>query len=227
MKSLLITATDTNAGKTVLTAALASYWFTHIKNKSLGIIKPVQSGLGDREFYQDLFTLDQSLEELNPLYFSAPLAPPIAARKENAFVDLGKAWNAYTSLSKKNDFVLVEALGGLGSPVTDELTVADLARDWGLPTVLVVPVKLGAIAHTVANVALARYNKVKLIGIILNCPQSDIEITDLTPIDLIESLTNIPVLGCLPYMENIKDQNKLAQIASNLELEKLLIVTNK
>jgi dethiobiotin synthetase len=224
MKSLLITATDTNAGKTVLTSALAAYWFKYMKNKSLGIIKPVQSGIGDREFYQELFTLDQTLEELNPVYFSAPLAPPIAARKENAFVDLGKAWNTYTSLSKKKDFVLVESLGGLGSPVTEETTVADLARDWGLPTVLVVPVKLGSIAHTVANVALARYNQVKLIGIILNCPQSDTEITDLTPIDLIESLTNMPVLGCLPYLENLKDQDKLAQIASNLDLEKLSIV---
>jgi len=66
--------------------------------------------------------------------------------------------------------VLVEALGGLGSPVSEEFTVADLA-EWRLPTVLVVPVKLGAIAQAVANVALARPSRVHLKGIVLNCVQ--------------------------------------------------------
>jgi len=64
--------------------------------------------------------------------------------------------------------VLVEALGG--SPVSEEFTVADLA-EWR-PTVLVVPVKLGAIAQAVANVALARPSRVHLKGIVLNCPTS-------------------------------------------------------
>lgn len=118
----------------------------------------------------------------------------------------------------------MEALGGLGSPVSDEFTVADLAAEWRLPTVLVVPVKLGAIAQTVANVALARLSHVQLKGIVLNCvqPRSDQEIADLTPIELIQSLTNIPVLGCLPYLDNSTDLDKLAYCAANLDLEKLI-----
>ncbi|EAW43081.1 ATP-dependent dethiobiotin synthetase BioD, partial [Nodularia spumigena] len=119
--------------------------------------------------------------------------------------------------------VLVEALGGLGSPITNELTVADLAGDWRLPTVLVVPVRLGAIAQAVANVALARQSKVNLKGIVLNCvqPRTDAEIADLTPSDLIQSLTHTPVLGCLPYLDNLEDLDKLAQVASHLDWERL------
>ncbi|ARV63194.1 dethiobiotin synthase [Nostocales cyanobacterium HT-58-2] len=224
MNTLLITGTDTEVGKTVLTTALAAYWQEYQSSRSLGIMKLMQSGEGDREWYQKLFSLNQSPEEITPLYFQAPLAPPIAAARENKTIDLAVVWQAFTALRQRRDFLLLEALGGLGSPVTDELTVADLAGEWHLPTVLVVPVKLGAIAQAVANVALARQLQVNLKGIVLNCvqPKTTAEIADWTPIELIQSLTHIPVLGCLPYVDNLTDLPKMAQLASNLDLERLL-----
>ncbi|MGL5058815.1 MAG: dethiobiotin synthase, partial [Microcoleus sp.] len=171
MNSLLITGTDTDAGKTVLTSALAAYWQMYFPDRTLAIMKPLQTGTGDRELYTRLFALEQTPEELNPLHFNAPLAPPIAAEREGKRIELDKVWTALQSLRQRKDFVLVEALGGLGSPVTWELTVADLARDWRLSGVLVVPVKLGAIGQAVANVALARQTNVNLRGIVLNCTQ--------------------------------------------------------
>ena len=226
MNALLITGTDTETGKTVLTTALAAYWQRFV-SPSLGIMKPIQAGIGDRELYSQLFTLNQSIDEINPLYFDAPLAPPIAAAKEGRTIDLGLVWQKFQQLIAARDFVLVEALGGLGSPITNEFTVADLAAEWRLPTVLVVPVKLGAISQAVANVALARLTGVALKGIILNCvqPVTKAQINDLTPVDLIQSLTNIPVLGCLPYLENPTDLDKLAQVAANLDLERLMPFT--
>jgi len=223
LKTLLITGTDTEAGKTVVTTALAAYWQKYYPQRSLGIMKPIQSGMGDRELYQTLFSLEQSPAEITPLYFQAPLAPPIAAAKENRQVDLAIVWRTLLALQKQRDLVLIESLGGLGSPITDELTVADLAGEWRLPTILVVPVRLGAIANAVANVALARQTKIALRGIVLNCiqPRQEEEITDLTPVRLIQSLTNIPVLGCVPYVENPQDLEKLAEIAAGLDWETL------
>ncbi len=224
MNALLVTGTDTDAGKTVFTTALAAYWQKYRPSQSLGIMKPVQSGVGDCEWYQKLFSLKQSPSQITPLYFQAPLAPPIAAARENRFVDLAIVWQAFVSLSQSRDFVLVEALGGLGSPVTAELTVADLAGEWRLPTVLVVPVRLGAIAQIVANVALAKQSRINLLGVVLNCiqPCSPEEVADWTPTDLIQSLTNIPILGCLPHLENLTDLERLAEVASDLDLERML-----
>jgi dethiobiotin synthetase len=224
MNTLLITGTDTEAGKTVFTTALAAYWQRYYPQRRLAIMKPIQSGEGDREWYEKLFSLDQSASEITPLYFQAPLAPPIAAARENREVDLGLVWQTLEKVRSRHDIVLIEALGGLGSPVTSELTVADLAGEWRLPTVLIVPVKLGAIAQAVANVALARQTKVNLKGIVLNCvqPRTDAEIADWTPPDLIQSLTNIRVLGCLPYLDHPDDLDKLAQITSNLGLADIL-----
>ncbi len=220
-KTLLIAGTDTNVGKTVLTTALISYWQTHYSSRSLGVFKPIQTGIGDRELYTQLFALNQSIEEINPLHFAAPLAPPIAAELEGKIVDLKLVWSQLCQLEQSRDFVLIEGLGGLGSPVTHELIVADLARDWHLPTILVVPVRLGAIAQAVANVALARQTGVFLKGLVLNCvePCSEQDIENWTPTHLIESLTQIPVLGILPHLDTPRDRKKLTQIASDLDLE--------
>jgi dethiobiotin synthetase len=224
MTPLLIVGTDTEVGKTVLTTALVAYWQTYHSLADLGLMKLVQTGVGDRELYQTLFKLSQSPETLAPLCFDTPVAPPVAAEREGRTVDLGRVWQALCLLQQARKFVLVEALGGLGTPVTEELTVADLARDWGLEAILVVPVQLGAIAQAVANVALARQSKVKLKGIVLNCRQAESEprLDDWTPISLIQSLTQVPILGVLPHLNDPNNLTKLAKFASNLDLERLL-----
>lgn len=243
MASLLITGTDTDVGKTWVTLSLAAYWQKYCSQHDfpvsgrqlgdstasedqgtpLGILKLMQTGVGDRELYDRLLGADPLVEVVTPLGFAAPLAPPLAAAKEGKIIDLGKIWQAYQALESEK-FVLLEGLGGLGSPVTAELTIADIASEWRLPTVLVVPVKLGAIAHTVANVALARSLNLDLKGIILSCgtAEASARIEDLTPRDLIESLTQTPILGTLPYISDIADFAKLFQIVSNWDLEIIL-----
>jgi dethiobiotin synthetase len=221
MPSLLITSTDTEVGKTFTTCALAAYYQTHFPSKKLGIMKLIQCGSGDREIYADLFELDQSPGELNPLYFDAPLAPPLAAVRAGKSIDLATAWQSLQNLQQRCDLVLIEGLGGLGSPVTAELTLADIAHEWRLPILLVVPVKLGSIGQAVANVALAAHTGVDLLGIILNCaqPVTDQDIADFAPADLIVNLTRKPVLGCLPYLQAAHSIENLAKAAASLEWE--------
>lgn len=222
MNTLLIAGTDTEVGKTVVTTALAAYWHTHEAHHSLAILKLLQTGIGDREYYQQQFG-HTDIEIVTPVCFQTPVAPPIAAEREDRGIPLDEIWQALRTLQQTKDRVLVEGIGGLGCPVTWELTVADLAGEWRLPTVLVVPVKLGAIAQTVANVALAREKNVNLTGIILSCPHplSEQEIRDLAPTHLLQSLTQIPVLGLIPYLDNRQEMDKVAYVAANLDFEHL------
>jgi dethiobiotin synthetase len=223
LNALMIVGTDTEVGKTVLTSALAAYWQKFLSPRPLGLMKPVQSGVGDRELYQRLFLPDQPLEAITPQYFEAPLAPPLAAALEDRSLDLAAVWSRLEQLCQQRDWVLVEALGGLGSPVTEEMTVADLAAAWHLPVVLVVPVRLGAIAQAVANVALARQGQLDLRGIVLNCcqPRTPEEVAQWAPADLITRLTQVPILGTLPYLEHPEDLEKLAAVGASLQLEAL------
>ncbi|MEL6816832.1 MAG: dethiobiotin synthase [Cyanobacteria bacterium J06598_3] len=224
MSALLITGTDTDSGKTVLTSALIAYWQKYCWAYRLGVCKPVQSGVGDRELYARLFDLEQTPEQINPLWYKTPVAPPLAAALEGTRVDLGKAWQVVAQLQAERDWVLIEGAGGLGSPVTAELTVADMANEWRLPAVLVVPVKLGAIAATVANVALAEKKRVSLRGIVLSCiqPCTQGQLENWAPIQMIEDLARVPVLGVLPHLKHVKNTEDLADAAAQLDLERLM-----
>lgn len=220
--AVLITGTDTEVGKTVVTTALAAYWFKHYSSQTLGLIKPVQSGIGDFETYTQMFQLAQPVETIAPQRFQAPLAPPLAAAQEGKTIDLDVVWQALSFLLSDRKFVLVEGLGGLGSPITDEWTIADMAAAWRLPILLVVPIKLGAIAQTVANVALARQHQLSLKGIVLNCPQplTIEEKQNWAPIDLIERMTQVPVLGTMPYLaDGDRTPENLAAAIAPLPLE--------
>lgn len=224
MPSLFVVGTDTDAGKTVLVTALFAYFQNYVPNRSVALLKPIQSGSGDRELYQRLFQLSQTIDEINPLYFTAPLAPPIAAAQEQRHIEIERAWTTYASLTQRYDWVLVEGVGSLGSPMTGQTTGADLAADWRLPIVIVVPVRLGAIGQVVAAVALAERSNLQILGIVRSCVVdcSDQEIENWASQDLIETLTGIQVLGTLPYLADSEDIVALAQAASNLDLELLL-----
>jgi dethiobiotin synthase len=136
---LFVSASDTEVGKTVVTAALA------LCLGDVAVMKLVQAGAGDREYYQQVLPQRCIPAEVNPLFFSAPLAPPLAAQREGRRVDLAYAWQQLTQLRQRVPRVLIEGAGGLGSPVTWEWTTATLCAQWRLPTLLVIPVRLGAI----------------------------------------------------------------------------------
>ena len=226
--SLLIAGTNTDVGKTFVTVSLMYYQEKYGVAESLGLLKLLQTGTGDRELYEELFGEQAQIKVVTPLQFTAPLAPPIAAEQEGKTIDLKLVWQSLSQLQQHQDIVLIEALGGLGSPITKELTVANLAADWRLPTVLVVPVELGAIAQAVANVALARSLNINLKGIILSCTSghSQTQQQDLAPVELIESLTQTRVLGTLPYIENIKDREPIIKAVTNWDLELMELISN-
>jgi dethiobiotin synthetase len=222
--ALLISGTDTGIGKTLVMSALAAYLQIHRAYQRLAIFKPIQSGSGDREWYAQRFALSQTLEQITPVWFKTPIAPPLAAAVEGKEVDLALIWNAFQGLKSSYDWILVEGVGSLGTPITAELTGADLAHDWRLPTVLVVPVRLGAIGQAIAQVALAQKAKVNLRGFILSCSEacSTEEVEQWTSIDLLESMTQQPVLGLLPHLSDPTDLKQLAQAAAQWNLETLL-----
>ncbi len=216
--TLFVTGTDEAVGKTVVLSALAAYWQTYRSLQSLSIMKLIEQGTRDRDWYHTTIVPHQSAEEITPC-----LVDPNTSIHQ-ADVNLGHLWQTLQRATQQTDLTLVEAVGGLGCPIAPETTVADLARDWRLPTVLVVPVRPHAIAHAVANVALARQTRVNLKGLILNgCqPDSQDNLEEWMPLSIVRSLTQVPVLGYFPYVTDPSDRTALAQAAATLTLEQLL-----
>ena len=126
-------------------------------------------------------------------------------------------------MQKELDLVLIDGAESLSSPITREMLISDIVGIWDLPTILIVPIESNTINQAIANIALAVKNKVNLKGIVLNCtsPLVQERISQLAPIDLIQSLTNIPILGILPYIKDTEDAKELLSAASSIDLESL------
>jgi dethiobiotin synthetase len=142
----------------------------------VGVYKPAATG-GDPALphEQDAWRLwdaagrPGAIADVCPQVFAPPLAPYLAARAEGAEIDqrllidgIG-VWSDY-------DLVLVEGLGGLMSPVTANLYVADLAAEFRLPLVVVARNQLGVINQTLQTLIAAETFRepLKVAGIVLN-----------------------------------------------------------
>ena len=205
---LFVTATDTGVGKTYVTAMIARALCD--AGRSVGAYKPVcsgaETGADGALSWGDVATLTAAIGgrfeagRVCPLRFRAPLAPNIAARRENAEIDFQQLCEGAHWWRGRVEILLVEGVGGLLCPLAARETIADLAAALKYPLLVVARLGLGTINHTLLTVEAARSRGLAVAGILLNEaePLASFEGTEENPVE-IERRTRIPVLGILRY----------------------------
>ena len=177
MNGLFITGTNTEVGKTYVGALIARQLVA--SGVRLGVYKPVASGCrreGDQLLADDAIQLWEaagrpgSLDRVCPQRYFAPLAPPQAANAEGKRVDSDLLRSGLQFWRDKYNFVLVEGAGGLLSPLSDSDFNADVAKDLGLPLLVVSSNELGTINATLQTLITARSvtPSLAVVGVILN-----------------------------------------------------------
>lgn len=205
---LFITGTDTDVGKTYVTALIAAR--LHAEGVKVGTYKPACSGSilneDGRPEWEDIEALRQATgdrfdrQRISPQRFSAPLAPPVAAGVEGRIVDAGLLRTGAYWWEDQCEFLLIEGVGGWLCPLTDSETVADLAVDLRVPLLIVARASLGTINHTLLTVEAVRHRNVPIAGIVLSetvAPGKSAE--TLANIVEIEKRCDVPVLGIVPH----------------------------
>lgn len=143
---IVITGTDTGAGKTVLTALLASH--LRARRRSVAALKPICSGgRGDARMLRRAAPNALTLDEINPWHFRAPLAPLLAARMENQRVELREVAAHVHAIAHRHDTTLVEGAGGLLSPLGEGFSTRELIGALSAEVIVVAPNQLGAVSH--------------------------------------------------------------------------------
>lgn len=206
-KTLLIAGTDVGVGKTLLLTALAHYGQTYYADRRIEIWPLAAAGDG----------ATHPTASVSLTTGGAAMGVPVG-------LNCDRLWEQVSTLARDSDWLLLDGVGSLGTPLTWETTLADLAWDWRLPTLLVAAVTPGAIAQVVAQVALARQCRVHLRGIVLNCQtlEAMAQVDTWMPVALLQALTHLRVLGTLPYLPIPTDRDKLVQAAAALDLDRLL-----
>jgi len=151
--SVFITATDTDAGKTFVTASLArAFAETDMKTCTL---KPVCCGRSTGQMNPDIKALllvqgmaDAQKSAINLYDFKAFAAPAQAAEEEDRRVEPEKLVQWCATRTMGNDITLIEGVGGLMVPLTEDFLVSDwLEAMPDCAVVLVVRARLGGINH--------------------------------------------------------------------------------
>ena len=232
-KGIFITGTGTGIGKTVVTACILAA----LKNRAInvGVMKPIETGVdpecnsianSDAKFLHQVSQSGISHDEVCQYRFKTAASPMQAALADDVEpVDEKTIIEAYTQLASKNDRVLVEGIGGLLVPIRENYLVINLIVDLQLPIIVVSPLKLGAINHTLMTLEMASQYGVNVKGLIYN-PVDTSFAADKSQEKIIEQFSGFKSLGNCPYIEQLSPESftpaLLNTIESQLDIESLL-----
>ncbi len=178
-RGLFVTGTDTDVGKTYVAAIIARALVA--QGRRVGVYKPAASGCrrgpDDGELVSDdALVLRQAAgcpepcERVCPQRFAAPLAPHLAARAEGRALDDRLIGTGFDFWRARSEVVVVEGAGGLFSPLSESRLNIDVAREFGLPLLIVAANRLGTIHAALATVVAARAHSpaLPIAGLVLN-----------------------------------------------------------
>ena len=231
MKGYFVTGTDTAVGKT--TVAVALLQAAAARGLSTIGSKPVESGCrrfrdelrgDDGEWLRLTATIPLARELACPFRLEAPLAPAVAARTEGRAIELATLEKQRQSLfDRAPDLLLLEGAGGLLVPLSDGTTIADLAKLYDLPLVVVARNTLGTINHTLLTVEAARRRGLQIAAVVMTCFSED-ESTN-SNAEEIARHAEVPILGHFPPLRGRTQIRKLdlgAMAERALDLDRLL-----
>jgi len=194
MKNYFITGTDTDCGKTFVTALLVKA----ARAAGVDAIAAKPFCCGPREDVEILAAASDNAEPLdaiNPVWLETPAAPRACELLGEPAADIGAALEGVRSLAARHAQVFCEGAGGWLVPIAKDYTIADLAADLGWPIVVVVRNKLGALNHTLLTLENICHRGLPLAGIVLNDLEGQPDEATRTNRRVLEEFCGCPVLG--------------------------------
>lgn len=227
MESLFITGTDTDVGKTYVTAGLAVT--LQKMGIDVGVMKPYAAGTPQKKGFksEDVEILSQAAKVsdpenlINPQFFKMAASPYTASKSLKVKVKVNSVLSSFKKLSKIHSMLLVEGMGGIMTPILKNYFVTDLIKEMKLPVVIVVRTKVGTINHTILTCKMCENYKIPVKGIIINNFDSGGYPVKTLKRDL-ESLTGIPILGTIPFIKNLSDDSLYRNFKKNIDINFLL-----
>ena len=190
MTGYFVTGTDTNVGKTVLSALLvavldAVYW------------KPVQTGAVEGTDRESVRVWAEAPEERLPperYRFNPPVSPHLASRAAGVRIDLGEFEFPAAAPGRK---WIVEGAGGVMVPLNERDLMRDLMRRIGFPVLVAARTTLGTINHALLTLAALREDRLPICGVVL-IGEENVE-----NCCAIEHYGNVRVVGRIPILKQI------------------------
>ncbi len=204
-RAVFITGTDTGIGKTHVACTLL-HALRAAGQLACGM-KPVASGCvetpeglrnDDALALQAASSRHLPYSEINPVALRAPLSPHLAAACEQVTISLPPLRMAFERLSSEHRAVVVEGVGGWLVPLAPGLLASEIARQWQLPVILVVGLRLGCLNHALLSARAIVADGCRLIGWIGNTIEPAMDALE-ENLATLRALLPAPCLGVLPH----------------------------
>jgi len=227
LKSFFITGTDTDVGKTYVTAGLGI--MLREMGIDVGVMKPFAAGTAqkkgfkseDVEILSAAAQVDDPENLVNPQFFPIPASPYTAWKNLKIKPKIPQILTGFKKLSVLHEMILVEGMGGIMTPILKDYFIVNLIKDMRIPAVIVARSKVGTINHTIMTVRMCEKYKIPIKGIIINDFDSDGYTTKELTRDL-KNLLGIPILGSIPFIDDLSDSSLHTIFKKNLDLKLLL-----
>jgi dethiobiotin synthetase len=227
---VFITGTDTDVGKTIVTATMATAF--QAQGVDVGVMKPIVTGLAvskagrsDPEWLALVTGIGDSPMLVSPYRFQIAASPLVAAAPTGVPIDMERISHAYQALSAQHNCVLVEGIGGVMVPLTNLHFIADLIVRMDLPALVVARSGLGSINQSLLTLDCLRNRGATILGMVFNTParpSADADTSETIPTIL--RLSGVRSFGELPYCEGLPatwDQHR-DTLVSKLDVPGLL-----
>jgi dethiobiotin synthetase len=227
LNSLFITGTDTDVGKTYVTAGLAVY--LRKMGIDVGVMKPFAAGIAQKKGFrsEDVEILTNAAQVndpeflLNPQFFPIIASPYTALKNLKIKPNIKLILNNFKKISNLHSMILVEGMGGIMTPILQDYFVTNLIKDMKLPTIIVTRTKVGTVNHTIMTCKMCEKYKIPVKGIIINNFDTDGYNVNELKRDL-ENLTNVTVLGTIPFIDDMSDKSLYRVFKKNIDFKSLL-----
>lgn len=220
-KSLFITATGTDIGKTYVSGLIVKKMRDYGFN--CGYFKPVLSGAirknntlmpGDCCHVIEVSGLDLEPQKCLSYCFEEAVSPHLAAKRAGVNIDINKIKSDYSNLSENYDYMLLEGAGGITCPINgSEYLMWNLIKDFGMSVLIVADGGLGTINSVLTTVEYTQKRKIEIEGIILN----NFDKTNFMHqdnLEMVEKMTGINVIATVGI--NDKDIGIPKRVINNL-----------
>lgn len=212
MSVFFVTGTDTEVGKTFISRTIMHIY--EQKRKTCVGYKPVASGCvltssglrnEDALCLQDASTMSLTYEEVNPYPFQEAVAPHLAAQRVGQEISLQGVADGYERLlNKQADLTIVEGAGGWRLPVGNKRFMSEFVKQYEIPVVLVVGVRLGCINHACMTAEIIKQDGLTIAGWVAN--HVDAEMPFLTEnVKTLKEHIDAPFLGEVPLVKSPKE----------------------
>ncbi len=211
-KGCFVTGTDTEVGKTHVSAALLHHM--SLGGAMVAGFKPVAAGVSliggarvndDVRLLRQVSTLSVTDAELGPFQFDAACAPHIAAALEGRVIELPAILEAGRALLARSDFLVVEGVGGFCVPLGPDWDSSHIASGLGLPVLMVVGMRLGCLNHALLTAEAIRARGLRLAGWVANTIDPGMAYLEHNLSTLRHELSErqqVPCLGVIPWLDD-------------------------